>query len=58
MKVIELLSEEYYLSLSEVDFGAATDVLSDEIKASVFISLLVKDMRDRFLERHANVVLL
>jgi hypothetical protein len=57
MKAIELLSEEYYISLSEVDFGAATDVLSDEIKASVFISLPVKDMRDRFLERHANVVL-
>jgi hypothetical protein len=58
MKAIELLSEEYYISLSEVDFGAATDLLSDEIKASVFISLPVKDMRDRFLERHANVALL
>ena len=58
MKAIELLSEEYYSSLSEVDFGATTDILSDEIKASVFISLLVKDIRDRFLERHTNVVLL
>lgn len=58
MKAIELLAEEYYNRLSEVDFGVATDILSDEIKASVFISLPVKDMRDRWLERHTNVFLL
>jgi hypothetical protein len=55
MKAIELLAKEYETRLSEVDFGAATDLLSDEVKASVFITLPKTDMRDRFLERHANV---
>jgi hypothetical protein len=58
MKAIELLSKEYYISLSEVDFGTTTDILLDKISASVFISLLVKDIRDRWLERHTHIALL
>jgi S-adenosylmethionine synthetase len=58
IKAIELLAEEYYERLTEDDFGRATDTLSDEVKASVFITLPVKDMRDRWLERHARIVLI
>ncbi|KAK9490429.1 hypothetical protein V1508DRAFT_425003, partial [Lipomyces doorenjongii] len=57
MKAIETLSEEYCGRLSDVDFGRATDVLSDEVKASVFVSLPLTAMRDTWLERHANVLL-
>ena len=57
IKAIEILAEEYYERLSEDDFGRATDTLSDEVKASVFITLPVKDMRDRWLERQAGIVL-
>ncbi|KAK9349988.1 hypothetical protein V1523DRAFT_399652 [Lipomyces doorenjongii] len=47
MKAIEILAEEYYGRLSEVDFGRATDVLSDEVKASVFVSLPLTAMKDK-----------
>ena len=58
IRAIEILAEEYYERLSESDFGIATDILADEIKASVFITLPVKDMRDRWLERQAGVFLI
>ena len=58
IKAIEMLAEEYYERLTEDDFGRAIDSLSDEVKASVFITLPVKDMRDRWLERHANIALI
>jgi hypothetical protein len=58
IRAIEILVEEYYERLSESDFGIATDILADEIKASVFITLPVKDMRDRWLERQAGVFLI
>jgi hypothetical protein len=58
IRAIEILAEEYYERLSESDFGIATDILTYEIKASVFITLPVKDMRDRWLERHAGVFLI
>jgi hypothetical protein len=57
IKAIEILAEEYYDRLTEDDFGRATDILSDEVKASVFITLPRKDMRDRWLERHASIIL-
>ena len=57
IRAIEILSEEYYERLTEADFDCATDILSDEAKASVFITLPRKDMRDRWLERHASVIL-
>ena len=58
IKAIEILAEEYYERLSKSDFGYAIDVLSNEIKASVFITLLIKDIRDKWLERHTRVLLL
>jgi hypothetical protein len=54
VKAIEILVKEYTERLDEEDFGRATDTLSDEVKASVFITLLAKDMRDKWLERHAK----
>jgi hypothetical protein len=47
IKAIKILAKEYYKRLSESDFGYATDVLLDEIKTSVFITLPIKDMRDK-----------
>jgi hypothetical protein len=58
IRAIEILSEEYYERLTEIDFGRATDTLSDEVKASVFVSLSREDTRDKWLERHADVLLL
>ena len=58
VKAIEILVQDYYERLTKDDFGRATDALSDEVKASVFITLPVKDMRDRWLERHASIVLI
>jgi hypothetical protein len=58
MKAIEILSEEYYERLTEDDFVRAIDTLSDDIKASVFISLSRKDTRDNWLERHASIILI
>jgi hypothetical protein len=58
VKAIEILVQDYYERLTEDDFGRATDTLSDEVKASVSITLPVKDMRDRWLERHASIVLI
>jgi hypothetical protein len=55
-KAIEILTEEYYTRLLATDFDRAIDLLSDETKASVFISLALKDVRDRWLERHAQVI--
>lgn len=57
-KAIEILIEEYYGRLSNVDFSAATDVLSDEVKASVFVTLSIKEARDSWLEKHANIFLI
>jgi hypothetical protein len=57
-KAIEILAKEYETRLSEDDFDTAIEVLSDEAKASVFLGLLKQDIRDRWLERHANVLLL
>jgi hypothetical protein len=39
IKAIEMLNEEYYERLTEDDFGRAIDLLSDEVKASVFITV-------------------
>jgi hypothetical protein len=58
INAIEMLNEEYYERLTEDDFGRAIDLLSDEVKASVFITLSVRDTRDRWLERHASIVLI
>jgi hypothetical protein len=55
-KAIEILTAEYYTRLPRADFHQAVDLLSDEIKASVFVSLGVRDIRDGWLERHAQVV--
>ncbi|KAK9241511.1 hypothetical protein V1506DRAFT_443042, partial [Lipomyces tetrasporus] len=55
VRAIELLSMEYYDRLSEDDFDRATNILSDEIKASVFVSLPRRDIRDKWLERHAQI---
>jgi hypothetical protein len=57
IKAIEILVEEYKKRVSEVDFFTATDILSNEVKASVFITL-PKEMRDRWLEREANIIVL
>ena len=54
----QMLNEEYYERLTEDYFGRAIDLLSDEVKASVFITLSVRDTRDRWLERHASIVLI
>jgi hypothetical protein len=54
-KAIELLSLEYSTRLLETDFDRAVDTLSDEIRASVFVSL-EGHSRDRWLERHTHVV--
>jgi hypothetical protein len=53
---IEMLASEHYTRLTQSDFGYATDILSDEIKASVFISLPPKNMKGRWLESHVNVI--
>jgi hypothetical protein len=55
VKAIQILSKEYYDLLSEDDFGRATDTLTDEMKASVFVTLPLKEMRDSWLKRHANI---
>ena len=53
-----MLSEEYFERLTEDEFVRAVDLLSDEVKASVFITLPVRDIRDRWLEKHASIVLI
>ena len=58
VKAIEMLSEEYFERLTEDEFVRAVDLLSDEVKASVFITLPVRDIRDRWLEKHASIVLI
>ena len=58
IKAIEILAEEYYKRLTEDDFGRATDALSDEVKASVFITIAIKDIKDSWLERHASITLI
>jgi hypothetical protein len=58
MRAIEILSKEYYERLTEDDFARATETLSDDIKASIFISLSRKDRRDQWLERHASIILI
>ena len=58
VKAIKILAEEYYKRLDENDFGRATDLLSDEVKASVFITLPEQEMRDKWLERNAGIILL
>ena len=55
-KAIEILTKEYYTRLPATDFDQAIDLLSDETKASVFTSLALKDVKDRWLERHAQVL--
>jgi hypothetical protein len=57
VKAIEILVQDYRERLTEDDFGRATDTLSDEVKASVFITLLVKE-RERWLERHASIAII
>ena len=39
--------KEYYTRLLETDFDQVIDLLLDETKASVFISLGLKDIQDR-----------
>jgi hypothetical protein len=58
IKAIELLSEEYYELLSDDDFGRATDILTDELKASVFITLPKREIRDNWLKRHVDILFL
>jgi hypothetical protein len=55
-RAIEILAEEYYNRLPEAAFDRVVDLLSDETKASIFISLGVRDIRDKWLERQAGVV--
>jgi hypothetical protein len=40
-----LLLEEYYELLSNNDFGRATDILTDKLKALVFITLPKREIR-------------
>jgi hypothetical protein len=58
MRAIDILSEEYYERLTEDDFTRAIDILSDDIKVLVFISLSRKDTRDNWLERHTSIILI
>ena len=55
-KAIEMLTKEYYTRLPATDFDQAIDLLSDDTKASIFVSLALKDIKDRWLERYAQVV--
>ena len=45
--VIEILIKEYYTRLLVTDFNWVIDLLSDKTKASVFISLVLKDIKDK-----------
>ena len=47
MKVINILSKEYYKKLTKDDFLYITDILLDNVKVLVFISLLRKDTRNK-----------
>ena len=58
VKAIKILAKEYYKRLDENDFRRTTDSLSDKVKASVFITLLEKEIRDKWLERNAGIMLL
>lgn len=57
-RAIGILAKEYETRLSADDFDTAVEVLSDEAKASVFLGLPKEVMKDRWLERHANVFFL
>ena len=46
-KAIEILTKEYYTRLPVTDFDQAIDLLSDNTKASIFVSLVLKDIKDR-----------
>jgi hypothetical protein len=57
IRAIEILVQEFKERVTETDFFTATDILSNEVKASVFITL-PKDIRDRWLEREASIIVL
>jgi hypothetical protein len=57
IRAIEILVQEFKERVIEADFFTAIDILSNEVKALVFITLL-KDIRDRWLEREASIIVL
>ena len=46
-KVIEILIKEYYTRLLVTDFNQVIDLLLDDTKVSIFISLVLKDIKDK-----------
>jgi hypothetical protein len=52
-----MFAKEYEERLESVFFDCAIDLLSDEIKASIFLGLRSKESKDRWLEKHANIIL-
>jgi len=52
-----MFAKEYEERLESVFFDYAIDLLSDEIKASIFLGLRSKESKDRWLEKHANIIL-
>ena len=57
VKAIEILASQYQERLSEDDFGVATDLLTDESKAAVFVTLPSINLKDKWLVRQTGVVL-
>jgi hypothetical protein len=41
--------------LSNDNFGRATDILTDELKASVFVTLPRREIRDNWLKQHVDI---
>ena len=54
MEQLKYLERSITLSFQQQSL-IALDLLSDETKATVFISLGLKDIKDMWLERHAQV---
>jgi hypothetical protein len=52
-----MFAKEYEERLESVFFDYAIDLLSDEIKASIFLRLRLKESKDKWLEKHANIIL-
>ena len=54
-QAIHLLEEQYQQRLSATDFIEAVEVLENNSKASVFITLKSSELRDRWLEKNASI---
>ncbi|KAK9482902.1 hypothetical protein V1527DRAFT_312707 [Lipomyces starkeyi] len=57
-QAIDLLEEEYSKRLSSEHMDVALDCLENEAKSSMFTSIKYVSSRDRWLARHAGVVIL